>query len=86
MSGGVDIIVLALLLIFAGFFLIVLALLLSALRGSGEEGRVEAGGVVLIGPVPIVFGTSERIARLMLILAVALAAMALLLFLLPLLR
>ncbi|NYR14960.1 DUF131 domain-containing protein [Pyrobaculum arsenaticum] len=78
--------VLALLLIFAGFFLIVLALLLSALRGSGEEGRVEAGGVVLIGPVPIVFGTSERIARLMLILAVALAAMALLLFLLPLLR
>lgn len=86
MAGGVDMIVLALLLIFAGFFLIVLGLLLSALRGSGGEGRVEAGGVVLIGPVPVVFGTSERIARITLILAVALTALALLLFLLPLLR
>ncbi|AFA39916.1 putative membrane protein [Pyrobaculum oguniense TE7] len=82
-----DLVAFALILIFAGFALIVLSLLVAALRsGEEERGKAEAGGVVLIGPVPIVFGTSEGITKLTLILAVALTAMALLVFLLPIFR
>ena len=77
----------ALLLIVTGVLLMALSILITALRGEeGGESKTEAGGVVLIGPVPIVFGTSQRIAQLTLILAILLTALALLLFTLPLLR
>ena len=72
-----------------GIFVMFLAILLEAGRASKEEGeergRAEAGGVVIIGPVPIVFGTSQRIAKVILILALALTIFAILLFLMPLL-
>jgi len=42
-------------LLFAGAVLIMLAALLYVARG----GRGEVGGVIVIGPVPIVFGTSS---------------------------
>ncbi len=82
----------AILLIFAG----ILVLILDAIRsvndqdvyvGEGTEkgsevgARTEMGGVVLIGPIPIVFGTSNRAALLALV-AAALLVMALVLVLL----
>ncbi|CAI1492579.1 MULTISPECIES: DUF131 domain-containing protein [Thermococcus] len=42
-------------LILIGFLLVFLGTLISAL-GSGD---VEGGGVIMIGPIPIVFGTSR---------------------------
>jgi uncharacterized membrane protein len=57
---------LGLLLVLAGTFLV----LMGMLRGAS---RAEGGGVVLIGPFPIAFGTSEGIAKVMLALGVALA-------------
>jgi len=39
------------------------------------------GGVVLIGPIPIVFGSDEKIAKSMLIIAVAILAAFVLIFL-----
>jgi len=83
----VELLTAALLLIVTGVLLMALSILITALRGEeGGESKTEAGGVVLIGPVPIVFGTSQRIAQLTLILAILLTALALLLFTLPLLR
>lgn len=73
---------LAAVLILAGISLIVLALLAAALkRGEEPEAKTEAGGVILIGPVPIVFGTSQKIAAATMALAIILTALALLLFL-----
>lgn len=68
-----------------GVFLMFLAILLEASKASREEerGKAEAGGVVIIGPVPIVFGTSQRVAKVVLILALALTILAVLLFLMP---
>jgi uncharacterized protein (TIGR00304 family) len=71
-----ELIILGIVLIFLGM----LILMLSLWRAS--EGRAEAGGVVIVGPVPIVFGTSQRIAATVMVLAIALTAVALLLFLL----
>ncbi len=54
-------------LIFIGFMMIFLGALMSA----GEHGEVEGGGVIMIGPIPIVFGT-QRGATLAMILAIIL--------------
>jgi len=73
---------LTLILILLGIVLIflgVLILMLSLWRAG--EGRAEAGGVVIVGPVPIVFGTSQRIAATVMVLAIALTVVVLLLFL-----
>jgi uncharacterized protein (TIGR00304 family) len=51
----------------AGLLLLLLGILLLALGmwGVAERGRVEGGGVVVMGPFPIAFGTSEGMARAM---------------------
>ena len=59
-------------LIFIGFLLVFVGTLISALGGEGD---VEGGGVIMIGPIPIVFGTSRGAATLAMILAVVLMAM-----------
>jgi len=59
-----------------------LLIFVSALRAQGKtESRVEGGAVVVIGPVPLVFGTSERVAKALMVLAIALFAVVLVVFL-----
>ncbi len=47
--------------------------------------RIEAGGVIIIGPIPIVFGTSKRIVKSLLILSIILMILAIALIVIPLL-
>jgi uncharacterized protein (TIGR00304 family) len=61
----------------AGFALIFIATLLLVLKGSGGKGKVKAGGVVIIGPVPIVFGTDKQTVKALLILSITLVALLL---------
>lgn len=76
-------------LITAGSFLIILGFLLVASgmmgkeesdeerpAGAGNETRVKGGGVIFIGPVPVVFGTDKKSALLMMILAIVLMLLA----------
>jgi uncharacterized protein (TIGR00304 family) len=59
-----------------------LLILLPALRArEGVEGKTEGGAVVVIGPLPLVFGTSERIAKALMVLAIALFISVLAVFL-----
>jgi uncharacterized protein (TIGR00304 family) len=71
-----ELILLGIVLIFVGMLILMLSL-----WRAGEE-RAEAGGVVIVGPVPIVFGTSQRVATMVMVLAIVLTVVALLLFLL----
>ncbi len=59
MNGWIG---LGILLIFIGFAVMMLAMVLSA-----KEGKVEGGGVVLIGPIPIVFGTNKDMVKIVLL-------------------
>ncbi len=53
-------------LIFIGFLMIFLGVLMSA----GTHGEVEGGGVIMIGPIPIVFGTQRGVTIAMVLAAV----------------
>lgn len=50
-------------------------------RAEGE-GKIEGGGIVFIGPIPIVFGSNRRVAKWMLIAAIVLAVLLVVLTLL----
>jgi len=67
-------------LVFVGFLLSLLAvvlLVLSGLRGRKVEGRVRGGGVVVIGPFPMVFGTDKESVRILLLLSIVLIVLLL---------
>jgi len=57
-------------MILLGFLLVFIGTLISALGG----GVVEGGGVIMIGPIPIIFGT-ERGASVAAVLAIILMAL-----------
>ena len=56
-------------------------------RGKREDGedrvKTEFGGVVMIGPIPIVFGNNTRAATLAIVLTMVLMLLAFLLFVFP---
>jgi len=75
---------LVVLVLLLGIVLVVIGftiLLLEALRNKGK-GEVEGGMVVVIGPLPIVIGSSERVSIVLLVLAIVLTVIVLSIFLL----
>jgi uncharacterized protein (TIGR00304 family) len=61
-------------LVFAGIIILVAATLLVSVLG-GKNGKVKAAGVIVVGPVPIVFGSDKKTVKTILKLAVGLTAM-----------
>jgi uncharacterized protein (TIGR00304 family) len=46
-------------LILAGVFIIVIAIIVLSARSAGKS-KVRGGGAVIIGPIPIIFGTDKK--------------------------
>lgn len=66
-------------LIIVGIIIIVAAIIAASARGSrksGGERRVKAAGVIMIGPIPIIFGTDKKSVKAVLALALALVVAA----------
>ena len=61
-------------LVFAGIIILITATILASVL-RGKNGKVKAAGVIVIGPVPIVFGSDKKTVKTILQLAVALTAM-----------
>ena len=72
-----------LLLALAGFALAIAAIFVAILRSARGTGKVRGGGVVMIGPVPIVFGTDKESVRILTLLGIVLMIVLLLFSLLP---
>ncbi len=68
-------------LIMIGVLLVFLGVLAASLGSGGGEGEVEAGGVVVIGPIPIIFGTSSKAALAAAVLGLIMMLLALLMWL-----
>jgi uncharacterized protein (TIGR00304 family) len=60
-------------IIWVGFIISLIGLLLivlSLISGEREEERVEGGGILIVGPLPIVFGSSRKAALIAAIIGV----------------
>ena len=66
-------------LILAGFVMVFVAALLLFFKALRGKARVSGGGVVMIGPFPIVFGTDKESVKMLLLLSIALIAFVLIL-------
>jgi len=62
-----------------GILLTFVAVLWTAVKYASGKGKAEWGGVLLIGPIPIAFGSSPKMAIVAMALALALMVLALLL-------
>jgi len=60
--------------------MVIAAVVIRASMGTKKEGKVHGAGVIMIGPVPIIFGTDKKSVKSVLALALALTV-ALLIFL-----
>ncbi len=75
----VDFVTLGLILILAGVLAIVAGTMASSRDG---ERRVRGGGVLLLGPIPIAFGSDAKWTSIAILLAIVLVAVTLLLYVL----
>lgn len=64
-------------LVIAGIVLIILAVIRASMGNGRKEGRVRGAGVIMIGPIPIIFGTDKKSVKTILALAVALSVVIL---------
>jgi uncharacterized protein (TIGR00304 family) len=58
-------------LIFVGIIIIIVAVLSLSVRSSGKS-KIRGGGAVIIGPIPIIFGTDRKSLKTILLLSIAL--------------
>ena len=72
-----DLVTLGILFVFAGFAVIFVAMFLSASSKPSTEGKIRGGGVVMIGPIPLVFGSDMKWASVAIVLALVLILVSL---------
>ena len=63
-------------LVVVGVIVIVAAIILVSIGGA-KKGKFHANGIIMIGPVPIIFGTDKKSVKSMLALALALTILVL---------
>ena len=63
-------------LIFIGVLVIIVAIVMISVRGAKGEGRVRGGGVIMIGPIPIIFGTDRKSLKTVVLLSLVLTVLA----------
>ena len=61
-------------LIFVGILIIVIAVVLLFISSAGK-GEVKGAGAIIIGPVPIIFGTDKRSVKTLLLLSLTLTVL-----------
>lgn len=62
-------------LIFVGVIIIMIAAALIFARKSGKTGTVKGGGAIIIGPIPIVFGSDKESLKTILLLLIILTVL-----------
>jgi len=68
---------LGVILVFAGFLIAFVAVILMFFTTTKGKRKVKGGGAVIIGPFPIVFGTDRESIKVLLLLSIALIVLML---------
>lgn len=63
-------------LVVVGVIVIVAAIILASIGGA-KKGKVHGAGVIMIGPIPIIFGTDKKSVKSVLALALSLTIVVL---------
>ena len=71
------------LLIGLGFLLAFVAAILLAVKSRGSSGQTKSAGILLIGPIPIIFGSDRNSVRTLMIIAIVLVALVLAFMVIP---
>jgi len=71
------------LLIVFGFLLAIVAMIVLAVKSTGGSSGGKSAGVILIGPIPIIFGSDKQSIKAVVILAIVLMLIVLVIMLLP---
>lgn len=66
-------------LIFAGMLIVLAALILLLFSAAKREGKTRGAGVIIVGPIPIIFGTDKESLKSVLLLSLALTVLLLIL-------
>jgi len=66
-------------LIFAGILVIFVAIILLVISSTKEGRKVKGGGAIIIGPVPIIFGTDKQSIKMILLLSITLTVLLIIL-------
>lgn len=72
-------------MVYAGFILMIVGIVLviiGLVAGSMRGDRVEGGAIIIIGPIPIVLGSSPGVAKALVIAGIFLTAMAIIAYIL----
>lgn len=59
-------------LVIIGFTVVFIAVMLMVFTAAKAKGKVKGGGVVVIGPFPIIFGTDKESVKIILVLSIVL--------------
>jgi uncharacterized protein (TIGR00304 family) len=57
--------------------IIIVAMIVLAFAGGSKKGKVQGAGVIMIGPIPIIFGTDKKSVKAVVALALALTIVVL---------
>jgi uncharacterized protein (TIGR00304 family) len=63
-------------LVVVGIIIIVAVIVLTSIGGA-KKGKVQGAGVIMIGPIPIIFGTDKKSVKTVVALALALTIVVL---------
>jgi uncharacterized protein (TIGR00304 family) len=63
-------------LVVVGIIIIVAAIVFTSWRGA-KESKAKAAGVIMIGPIPIIFGTDKKVVKEAMVLAIVLTVIVL---------
>jgi uncharacterized protein (TIGR00304 family) len=76
-----PLVVLGIILIILGMFLVVFKSITRSVQESAdreENVKIRTGGVIMIGPIPVVFGSDKRTAVIAIVLVIVLMLLAIL--------
>lgn len=67
----------------AGLLVAFAAIILMIMSGKKDQRQVRGGGILFIGPIPIIFGTDNQSVKILVLLVIASIGMIALLMVLP---
>jgi len=83
-SDSLPITEIGFLLVIFGFVLVFAVMIAMAFKSaSGGSGKGQSAGIILIGPIPIIFGSDKNSVKVLVVLAIVLIAVVLTFMLLP---